>query len=1010
MIEKFSKPTFKYAIFPLLILFLVTGYPAQADKIEHNELDYLSDSEIEPNNHQIPLIDQNQLWVIPDDWHFSKQESSDNVMDKSKKDDFGYSWDDTIPVDWVDATLAENTGMSGSSSGQYVGPVDLGFSFPYYENIYAEVYIAASGFLTFSYSNDWPNQSQIPASSEPNGVIAPYWAPLYLSEEGPSGQVYYLQGGQDSERYFVVEWAGVAGGSPDDEIGVDDSYHFQVILYENGDIRFQYHQMNYSGDSYCGTAGIEDSLGEDGINYLPFCAPAPSNRAVLFSRPAPAARVRVSPPYHSRFVIRGEAVSFPFMISNIGELGDDTFELSTTSSWALSFFDLDGVTPLIDTNDDGNIDTAELKMGETRQIIVKVAAPIDALIGDSDQPTITLASSIDPSISRTVTMQVAVPGRFAQVFRDDEDGAMGLFLAQPDNISIQQTTNDAWWGYNPAIAETDSGGFIYLWQRWRYSENSQNFNTELEFILIDYAGNSLTPATKLTDHNSATLVTFDEEPVVAVAPNGAIGIAWRRRILRQSSGGMQENWNVYFAILSREGQVVFGPTNLTQNNGWYQTNPITYDVPRYWDVHLAVNEKNNFALAWRREAQEKPSQTCGSQCTLDDIYIAVSTSLGAPLVSPTRVTKDTLGMSEGYYSPNVTALSGGRWLTIYNHNPGGLAISVLDSQGNLILSRSFIGKFGWSPVAKQLINSDSIVIAWTAWTGNNPQIHMLVLDGNTYEWVSGPDILTNPAALTGGDYASLAADSNGRAILTWMDFNANNRHQLYYVLIDETGSILTTPMVFHTAKTDTNGLLHIETGVSGNSIATYRKFLDVPLTYWASGWIEQLNDVGITRGCSADPPSYCPEETTTRAQMAVLLGRAIYGRNFIPPAVDEPVFADVPPSHWAAPWIEQLYHDGLTRGCDQEPLRYCPENNITRDEMAVFLVRVMYGYDYNPPAPTGVFADVPTSHWAAPWIEQLYRDGITTGCSSAPLLYCPGSSTTRAEIAVFLGRTFDLSK
>ena len=41
--------------------------------------------------------------------------------------------------------------------------------------------------------------------------------------------------------------------------------------------------------------------------------------------------------------------------------------------------------------------------------------------------------------------------------------------------------------------------------------------------------------------------------------------------------------------------------------------------------------------------------------------------------------------------------------------------------------------------------------------------------------------------------------------------------------------------------------------------------------------------------------------------------------------------------------------------------------------MAVFLVRILYGYDYVPPEATGVFTDVPTSHWAAREIEQLYR-------------------------------------
>jgi hypothetical protein len=45
----------------------------------------------------------------------------------------------------------------------------------------------------------------------------------------------------------------------------------------------------------------------------------------------------------------------------------------------------------------------------------------------------------------------------------------------------------------------------------------------------------------------------------------------------------------------------------------------------------------------------------------------------------------------------------------------------------------------------------------------------------------------------------------------------------------------------------------------------------------------------------------------------------------------------------------------------------------------------------------------------ASWVEQLYRDGITSGCSNqSPLKYCPEREVTRAEIAVFLLRLFDI--
>jgi hypothetical protein len=49
---------------------------------------------------------------------------------------------------------------------------------------------------------------------------------------------------------------------------------------------------------------------------------------------------------------------------------------------------------------------------------------------------------------------------------------------------------------------------------------------------------------------------------------------------------------------------------------------------------------------------------------------------------------------------------------------------------------------------------------------------------------------------------------------------------------------------------------------------------------------------------------------------------------------------------------------------------------------------------------------VPTSYWAAPWIEQLYTEGITGGCGGGN--YCPDQPVTRAQMAIFLVRTFGL--
>jgi hypothetical protein len=76
--------------------------------------------------------------------------------------------------------------------------------------------------------------------------------------------------------------------------------------------------------------------------------------------------------------------------------------------------------------------------------------------------------------------------------------------------------------------------------------------------------------------------------------------------------------------------------------------------------------------------------------------------------------------------------------------------------------------------------------------------------------------------------------------------------------------------------------------------------------------------------------------------------------------------------------------------------------------MAVFLLRARHGAAYTPPPATGtVFADVAAGDFAAAWIEQLFAEGLTGGCATSPLRYCPGANVLREEMAVFLSRVPD---
>jgi len=197
-------------------------------------------------------------------------------------------------------------------------------------------------------------------------------------------------------------------------------------------------------------------------------------------------------------------------------------------------------------------------------------------------------------------------------------------------------------------------------------------------------------------------------------------------------------------------------------------------------------------------------------------------------------------------------------------------------------------------------------------------------------------------------------------------------------------------------------LLIVCLGVVMPARALAQTFNDVPTDYWAFSFIEKLAANGITAGCGGG--SYCPEDSVTRAQMAVFLERGMNGSGFSPPAASGSVFLDVGTQDFAANFIEQFFLDGITAGCGNN--NYCPEANVTRDQMAVFLLRAKYGSGFSPPSATGIFNDVPVEHWAAGWIEQLAAEGITAGCSGGN--YCPEDTVTRAQMAVFLVRTFNL--
>jgi len=116
-------------------------------------------------------------------------------------------------------------------------------------------------------------------------------------------------------------------------------------------------------------------------------------------------------------------------------------------------------------------------------------------------------------------------------------------------------------------------------------------------------------------------------------------------------------------------------------------------------------------------------------------------------------------------------------------------------------------------------------------------------------------------------------------------------------------------------------------------------------------------------------------------------------------------FDDVGPAHFAFDAVETIATAGITAGCSTTPSLYCPDDSVSRGQMAVFILRAMgHGDPSHLPAYRGIFADVPASNPFARYIEHLYDHGITGGCATSPLRYCPDSPVTRGQMSVFLLR------
>ncbi|WP_299179566.1 S8 family serine peptidase [uncultured Aquimarina sp.] len=234
-------------------------------------------------------------------------------------DEYGYRWKDNkkgasdVIYDFIDISTTGidiTDDISSVFPGTGSAKVNIGFDFQFYDNVYSDIWVSSRGLLYFGDDqmdrDDIQGNKIIPRDDSVNNIIAGIWESL-----NSSGETYY----QSFDEYFVVQYTNKFLFS-EDQIP-DSQFTMQIILYPNGNIKFQYKDIANENFSSSYTIGIENNAGDDGMmiayssreNYIQ------NGLAVLIKRPI------------QRFIDVGESIELPIIFDaanlNKGEYAEN---------------------------------------------------------------------------------------------------------------------------------------------------------------------------------------------------------------------------------------------------------------------------------------------------------------------------------------------------------------------------------------------------------------------------------------------------------------------------------------------------------------------------------------------------------------------------------------------------------------------------------------------------------------------------------------------------------------
>jgi hypothetical protein len=573
---------------------------------------------------------------------------------------------------------------------------------------------------------------------------------------------------------------------------------------------------------------------------------------------------------------------------------------------------------------------------------------------DQGRPSVAIA----PNKSFVViwASRAQVPGGIFETFAQRFDAA-GTRIGGEFQVNTYTTGYQIPVRGGPAVAVDGGGNFVVAWISYDPVGPSQDGS------LAGIFGQRFSAAgTRLGGEFQVNTYTTDFQygPTVAMASSGA---------------GFDGNFVVVWDSDGQDGSAygVFGQRFSASGNrlgAEFQVNTYTTNVQ--YEAKVAADARGNFIVAWQSRL---------SGITSDEVMARRFSFNGTPRGAEFRVNTYT---TSGQGNASIASDRVGNFTVAWESYPN-------DGSGTGVFGQRFGGLFPrdlrvdttgngvWEPgetvdVRPTWRNDNGVAQTFTEFLGA----------------VSGP---------AGAVYATIDGSGDYGTVPTATDRECTD---CYQVSVDN-------PAARPLQHWDANALQSIFPDTQGQRLLRAlhigRSFADVPTSNNFYRFIETLLHNGITSGCNAT--DYCPATPTARDQMAVFVLVAKEGAGYAPPACGGvTMFPDVPASSPFCRWIEELARRGVVAGCGGG--NYCPSGSVTREQMAVFVLRTLEP-SLAPPlcAPPNIYLDVPETSGFCRWIEELSNRAVVSGCGGGN--YCPIGLVTRDQMGVFIGVTFSLA-